>query len=159
MQYEISTNGCGEGCHIIWRNDDHSTEGGLFYDADGFVSTGVLGPVQMVTLREIEQSADYPDQAKRWARRAASNQQVAKTIKEQISMSAYMACGARNFISDGRGLQFHVSRGQLMTIKLNGSDLYDIRVYSNRYPHDLVAEAYFIEAGQLSEVVVRLGDR
>lgn len=159
MQCEMPMNRFGEGCQITWDSRDRSTEGGLFYDADGFVVTSNTGPSQMVTLSEIEQSADCPDQAKRWALRVVEDVQAAKVIAEHITESAFAACGAHDFRFGNWGLTFRIAHERWMTIGHNGNDLYDVRVCSSHDPYHLLADAYFIEADQLSEAVVRLGAR
>ena len=56
---------------------------------------------------------------------------VADTIIEQIGKKAFFMMGAKRFVAIEDGLQFKVGRNakqvNLVEIKLNASDLYDVR--------------------------------
>lgn len=55
-----------------------------------------------------------------------SNLEIANTILSQISISTKMACGFREAVAVEQGLRVKVARGSIITVKLNGRDLYDV---------------------------------
>ncbi len=59
------------------------------------------------------------------------NEQIARTIFSQISMSTKMACGIRKAVITDNGLMFQVGSGNPMKkiiVKLNSLDYYDVEM-------------------------------
>lgn len=90
--------------------------------------------------------------------------QVANTIKQQIGVKTLMACGARNFLASATSLEMEVLEDaraviKLLTVTLNGKDLYDVElvVLSMRHmSRTVIEEKTDIFCENLSDVVYRM---
>ncbi len=91
-------------------------------------------------------------------------QEIAKTIRQQISVKTLMACGARDFKSlgwdsDKKGLEFRVNAGskrQFIKVVLEPNDTYTVISYCLKRvtnEHINIEDFYDIYCDQLGEAV------